>query len=320
MINLLSPTTISLFGTVITIQGMLVGTLGFGGSVDLYFPGGSLEKSQIEAGDDVNIEFQIGNAGTDEADEFLLGYFLSTDSTFSNDDIFLEEEEAEDLDAGDIEDEDEEVTIPADVADGDYFALVVADYTDQIFETDETNNTLALPLQVGAGGGGGQDDAIEIEDAVVEFGSLLDGSVNELTASDDEYFVVQSDFGFLSSEPNIAEIIVTASTDIEEPEAIILSIESRLNNPGGVGSFFLRNFDNDGQGDSGQTFDLIEQYSIGTTETIQSFEITDDAENYVDENTQTIEMKVEYVVIATFTLSGFQASIDHIEGLVSDNE
>ncbi len=129
---------------------------------DLAVPSVSSEDPSGDPGDRVSLEFTIANFGNQDADEFLVGFFFSTDRTFSSDDVFAEDEDGGDIDAGDEEDEDEQITVPSGLEPGNYFILVVADYTDVIAETNETNNTGSVSFRVtGQGGSGSVDGEIE---------------------------------------------------------------------------------------------------------------------------------------------------------------
>ena len=119
-----------------------------GGAPDLSFFSGFLEDPQADPGENVTVEFTLYNGGSEDAEDFLLGYYLSTDPTWSADDLFIEDEQIGNVESGEAEDESEQIGIPT-VTDGEYFVLVVADRTDVIAESDETNNTLSLAITIG---------------------------------------------------------------------------------------------------------------------------------------------------------------------------
>ncbi len=149
------------------------------------------EDPSGDPGDRVSLEFSIVNLGDEDADEFEIGYFFSTDRTFSDDDVFAEDEDGGDIDAcdgdgddrgGDCEgeDEDEQITVPDGLSPGNYFILVVADYTDVLFETNEANNTGAVSFRVtGQGGTGSVDGEVESDDEEVD----ADGGSIEYTVT-----------------------------------------------------------------------------------------------------------------------------------------
>ena len=124
---------------------------------------------QAEAGDRVTVDYVVRNRSNVEIEDIRVGFYLSTDRTFSSDDTFLEEEEV-DVDENESEDDSEQVSLPTSVADGDYFFLTVLDPDNQISETNEANNTDASPITIGEGGtstggtGGGDTDDDDGED------------------------------------------------------------------------------------------------------------------------------------------------------------
>ena len=136
-------------------------------------------------------------------------------------------------------------------------------------------------------------------------GNLLSGGLADLTASDDSYLRINSVFGFLSSQPNLAQTIFSFTSPDASPESLDLRIEARLNNPGGSTRVWLRDWD------SG-SFDTIADYSIGTSEMLWE-ELCTESAGYVRASDNQIDMRVRHVVIATFSLSGFQARYDLVE-------
>lgn len=119
-------------------------------AVDLLVSFATVEEPSAEPGDRIQIEFRLFNAGTTDAEDVVAGYYLSTDSVLSDDDVLIDSEETSDIDAGDDEDESEQVTVP-DFPAGEAFVLVVVDPFDAIAETDETNNVGAAPIEITGG-------------------------------------------------------------------------------------------------------------------------------------------------------------------------
>ena len=104
---------------------------------------------QAAAGDRITLDYVVRNGGPDEVDDPVIGFYLSTDALFSDDDIFLEAEESSDLEGFESDDENEQVPLPGSLAAGDYFVLVVADPFDQVPELSEDNNVSAEPITIG---------------------------------------------------------------------------------------------------------------------------------------------------------------------------
>ena len=115
------------------------------------------EDASGDAGGRVTLDYTATLTGAEAIEDVPVGFYFSTDQTLSADDVFSEREEV-DLESGDPESDSEQIDIPASLADGDYFILVVIDDLDFVAESDETNNTDAIPFTVGEGGTGGAAD------------------------------------------------------------------------------------------------------------------------------------------------------------------
>ena len=77
-----------------------------------------------------------------------IGYYLSGDSIWSSDDLFLDDDPSS-IGSDDVYDyEKERVTIPSSYASGNYYFLFVADYRNVIEETDENNNVQSYPIYI----------------------------------------------------------------------------------------------------------------------------------------------------------------------------
>lgn len=143
----------------------------------------------------------------------------------------------------------------------------------------------------------------EITDFVVEAGTLLDGGIDELMSSDDEYLQTRSELGFTAFEPNVIDVIIGATTTVDSPDVLNTSIESRINNPSGTVKVRFRNWHTN-------QFEQVASYTITTTEAVE--DITGiDATSRVN-GAGRIEMSTRLVVPATLTAIGFDAFQDHI--------
>ena len=107
---------------------------------------GVLEDAEVAPGDRVSVEYDFSNVGQSAVGDFPVGYYLSTDSRWSPDDLFLERETLGGIDPGETEDESDQVTIPPSTPPGQYRFLIVLDDENAIAERNETNNA------AGAGG------------------------------------------------------------------------------------------------------------------------------------------------------------------------
>jgi len=81
--------------------------------------------------------------------ETRLKYYLSTDTFFGPDDIYLNYDRVSALSAGAQSVESANLRVPASAPDGLYYVLFVADQTELVAEPDEQNNVTAIKLLVG---------------------------------------------------------------------------------------------------------------------------------------------------------------------------
>lgn len=103
-----------------------------------------INNSNIDAGDTFIPSAQLnynGDRTTNELPDVKLGYYLSKDCNFSNDDVFLDEEVFSLGSDNTSESDSEVVKIPPATEAGNYYILVVADHTNLITESNESNNT-----------------------------------------------------------------------------------------------------------------------------------------------------------------------------------
>ena len=138
-----------------------------------------------------------------------------------------------------------------------------------------------------------------------QFGNIVSGNLGAIESSDDIDLIATSQFGFLSSEPNVIDLRIAADSADLQPSVIDLALEARLNNPGGDVKVRLQNWNTN-------TLELVHSYTLGTTEMHESISVMN-ADRYVRDNDGRIEISVKSVVIATFSLSGFQAEVDYID-------
>ena len=126
----------------------------------------SAEDSSGEAGDRVTLDHTVTLTGAEEIEDISVGVYFSTDQTLNSNDVFSEREEV-DAESDEPESGNEQIDIPGSLEPGDYFLLVVIDDLEQVIESAETNNTVAIPFEVtGEGGSGGAD--LEVTSASAE--------------------------------------------------------------------------------------------------------------------------------------------------------
>ena len=136
-------------------------------------------------------------------------------------------------------------------------------------------------------------------------GVPLSGGVPELQASDDQYLRGNSVFGFLSSEPNLLEVLFGLEAPAGSFSELDITLEQRANNPGGNVTVRLRNWDTNG-------LENIGSYGLNNSDTTNTI-ADEDATDHIRSSDQRIEVTVKHVIIATFSLSGFQSRFDLVE-------
>ena len=108
----------------------------------------------------VSLTYTVENQGDAVADPSWTGasrrydrFYLSTDDLLDDSDVVMNSRSSDvDLAPGDTDGHDGYyLPVPAGTAPGDYYVLVVADADGAIPDIDRTNNTVALPVTVGAG-------------------------------------------------------------------------------------------------------------------------------------------------------------------------
>ncbi len=90
----------------------------------------------------------ILNSGTTTAPSSTLGYYLSTNTTFDASDVLLTTVTGFALGSGQTSPRSGTLVVPTGTAAGSYYVLFVADPSNAVAETNETNNVLGLPLTV----------------------------------------------------------------------------------------------------------------------------------------------------------------------------
>ncbi|MGI9013934.1 MAG: hypothetical protein ACR2GY_06755, partial [Phycisphaerales bacterium] len=143
-----------------------------------------------------------------------------------------------------------------------------------------------------------------ITEVTIGFGTLLTGGIEEIMFDDGNLLKARSAYGFLSSEPNVLRMKLYATTENLTGETIHIRVVSRLNNPGGNVELRLRDWNL-------QQYQTIDTYTLGVNEQTENITL-DDAANYIRAGDGEIELRIKHVVVATFSTSGFVASIDRV--------
>jgi len=155
--------------------------------------------------------------------------------------------------------------------------------------------------------GGSGDPSSEIA-AVYDFniieGTLLAGGLPEIEESDDAWLHTRSGFGGTLIDLHHMEVQFLATTTVDAPAMVDLTIESKINEPSGSTQVRMRNW-NTGQ------YELLGQYTVGLEDNVRQFPGLD-ATRYVS-NLGEIDMRVKVLVFRPILAYTFQSYIDQIE-------
>jgi len=145
------------------------------------------------------------------------------------------------------------------------------------------------------------DPPAALTDVAVQFGTYISGNTNSLRNSDDQYYVVRSQFGFAANERNITEIRVGFIAGSSGP-TMRVTFEGKLDHPAGSARVFARDWSN---GSNGQ----IGAFPINQTEMTHVIDNVSTT-NRIRFNDQRIEISVRNSTLSTFTVVGFLSSTD----------
>jgi len=135
-------------------------------------------------------------------------------------------------------------------------------------------------------------------------GTQQAGDLADLTQSDDNYLQIRSGFGSTLADLHLMELAVFATTTVPAPATIDVTIESRIDQPTGIATVFLRNWNSN-------DFEQVGQYSVGNTDATQVISGIN-ATNYVNGNGD-IDVKIKHVVFRPFLAFQFDSFFDLIQ-------
>ncbi|HEX8549471.1 MAG TPA: CARDB domain-containing protein [Cytophagaceae bacterium] len=116
--------------------------------IDLTIPVISLSDTLKSPGSSIRIYNTLYNVGTSYSTYSYTAYYLSKDSIFDKSDVFISNQGAYGLSAGETSYQESYVTIPSETVAGNYYILAVADYTNVILEENEKNNVRAAAFRL----------------------------------------------------------------------------------------------------------------------------------------------------------------------------
>ena len=111
---------------------------------DLTIQSPSAQPLAVAAGGSISTNCYVRNLSGTLAPSSNVGYYLSTDATLSANDVLLGSSYVYSMGGNQSVYQSAYLSVPASVAAGSYYLLFVADYQNQVTESDETNNTNSL--------------------------------------------------------------------------------------------------------------------------------------------------------------------------------
>ncbi|MGH1336093.1 MAG: CARDB domain-containing protein [Aureispira sp.] len=107
---------------------------------DLVVPEGTATPTAVLSGAVMAVNSLVYNQGSSTIANTALGYYLSTDTLYDNNDVYLGNSPIDSLNAGDSSRQQTTVTIPTATNTGAYYLLFYADHQVSRAEIDKTNN------------------------------------------------------------------------------------------------------------------------------------------------------------------------------------
>ena len=109
----------------------------------------STSSSSVVMGDTITVQYRIDNTGTDYSGSFYWKMYLSTDSSISTSDVFVDEFSVSSISGGSYRSGYEySVTIPTGINSGYYYLGMIADNRGTVNELDETNNVVSSSSRI----------------------------------------------------------------------------------------------------------------------------------------------------------------------------
>jgi subtilase family serine protease len=115
---------------------------------DLRIQQAALATNTIMVGTSVNLTAFLNNAGTAASGSSKVGYYLSTDSTYSANDLLLTTDNNSGLGVGNSVALNNSITLSNATLAGNYYILFYADYQNSVGENNENNNVEAVAVTV----------------------------------------------------------------------------------------------------------------------------------------------------------------------------
>lgn len=115
---------------------------------DLYIASSTVEFTNIEPGESVQISCNVRNLGKRKSPFSILGFYLSTDQTYDATDNCLASFDVECLEPNGSYSESEYVYFSNNLSERDYYILIVVDEEEDVIESNESNNVVNKKIKV----------------------------------------------------------------------------------------------------------------------------------------------------------------------------
>jgi hypothetical protein len=135
-------------------------------------------------------------------------------------------------------------------------------------------------------------------------GTLVSGGLDDLLSSDDASVNVRAGLVLFPSEPP-AQVIVTATSSVEDPRGLSLIVESRTNTPGLARRIELFNFVT-------QQFETLDVSPATTSDATVEVAASGDVARFVEPGTRSLRAKVAFVRTGLTLLYPWTVSLDQV--------
>ncbi|MCI5054599.1 MAG: T9SS type A sorting domain-containing protein, partial [Flavobacteriales bacterium] len=132
----------------------------------------SPNANNLTAGQSVNLSATVKNIGSANAGSSWVDYYLSTDSIYSSNDIYMDYDYLPALNAGDDYDIIDNFFLPSNITGNMYLLVAVDVYDNRVNESNEGNNVISLPVVISSSGAGkmaNEDGSIPNQELQFEF-------------------------------------------------------------------------------------------------------------------------------------------------------
>jgi choice-of-anchor B domain-containing protein len=142
-----------------------------------------------------------------------------------------------------------------------------------------------------------------LTDFAVTSGSLLGGTLADLVDSDDSHVSTRSGFGNTFIDLHRLHLEVGATTTVQNPALIDVTVESRVNQPAGSGRLLLRNWNTN-------QFVQVGSFAVGNTD--QAFSVNDIAAGAYVNASGEIDIQIKHYVFVPIFAFRFDSFFDQV--------